>query len=445
MIILNNMYTGRYITQHGKLGHESINLVRADNDNYYIWLNSMGVCTKEGVDGATVIMVRSINSNLYKVLAKAEDCELCDGANISRKRGNSGTDDKEERYKKQKALRVTYNQKCPMDDIFDDEKDMFATFCTTKMYEPKEDTYLTTIKENKDEINHVYYADFKISEAMRAYISDASGTKTDLNEVLKADIWKEMEESSSENFSLSEFNFFKLIRKDKDELSFSNALAYFIDKAGVKNFLGEGLGLSGDFLNDDYKLLREKNNIDISFFGENNVVIIENKIDAFITFDARKTKKKQLEDAVKTNFSDLSGSERKKKEQEIEKILSKHQGKTSQLSKYYFCAVAYLLSKKVPSDDIEKHIKCFLLIPEYSKQQFAKDNQCHYKSDFLLTDKYKIITYKDVSEFFEKNQNSINDSYLKDFISALGPLKKEFNNEIEEEMKHRFFEKIGKI
>ena len=86
-----------------------------------------------------------------------------------------------------------------------------------------------------------------------------------------------------------------------------------------------------------------------------------------------------------------------------------------------------------------------MLIPEYSKQQFAKDNQCHYKSDFLLSDKYKIITYKDVSEFFEKNQNSINDSYLKDFISALGPLKKEFNNEIEEEMKHRFFEKIGKI
>ena len=60
MIILNNMYTGRYITQQGNLGHEIINLFKADDGKFYIWLNSMGVCNQTGVDGCSVIMGRLI-------------------------------------------------------------------------------------------------------------------------------------------------------------------------------------------------------------------------------------------------------------------------------------------------------------------------------------------------------------------------------------------------
>ena len=132
MIILNNMYTGRYISSWGNLGHEAINLIKANDDKFYIWLNSMGIFPSNKVkqaDNSTIIMVRSINSHLYKVLAYAKDCKLCDGATISRKKKNQGTDDKKKRYEKQKKLDVTYNGKCPMDDIYKEE-DMFATFYT---------------------------------------------------------------------------------------------------------------------------------------------------------------------------------------------------------------------------------------------------------------------------------------------------------------------------
>ena len=138
------MYTGRYITQQGMLGHEAINLTRADNGNFYIWLNSMGICKVPGANGCTILMVRTINASLYKVLAKAENCMLCDGADIPRKKGNAGIDDKKERATKQRKLGVTYNQKDPMTHIFNEE-DMFATFWTPNVYEVKEDIYIWKI------------------------------------------------------------------------------------------------------------------------------------------------------------------------------------------------------------------------------------------------------------------------------------------------------------
>ncbi|MCH5192134.1 MAG: PD-(D/E)XK nuclease family protein [Oscillospiraceae bacterium] len=447
MIILNNMYTGRYITQHGKLGHEAINLFKADDGKFYIWLNSMGVCTKSGVEGCTVIMIRSINSHLYKVLAKAENCKLCKGVGISRKKGNKGTDDKIDRYNEQKAMHVTYNEKDPMDDIYD-EKDMFATFWTTKVHETKSniDVYLTNDKDLEDNEANIYYADFKISEAMRAYIGTDHNAHSALSKLLKQkDIWNNITEKNVTEVKKPEFNFFKLLRKERDELSFSNALAYFIgeaDKAGKNTFLKKCLNLEKAFLEDDYELLREKNNIDISFFGEKNVIIIENKIDANITVDKRKNLDSQIAQAIDLYFTDISKAEKRTKEKTIKEKIGNYTGDVSQLSKYYIYAVAYLLSKGMDESEIDKHIKCFLLIPEYAQHQFKNKNG-YYASPFLLADQYKIITYKDIYNFFKNS--SITDCYHDDFISALSPLKNEFNNELEKEMEYEFLSKIGKI
>lgn len=451
MIILNNMYTGRYITQQGKLGHEAINLFKADNGKFYIWLNSMGVCTKSGVEGCTVIMVRSINSKLYKVIAKAENCQLCKGADISRKKGNEGTDDKKARYKAQKEMKktynVTYNGKDPMDNIYNEE-DMFATFWTKKVYETKSDmdVYLTNDKLQEDSQHHIYYVDFsRISEAMRAYIGTDHNAYDALSTLLdQENIWNEITENNTLDVQdpKSKSNFFKLLGKERDELAFSNALAHFIGKAGIDTFLKDCLKLKKSFLKDKYELLREKNNIDISFWGEKNVVIIENKIDSNITVDNRKTLESQIRQAMDLYFEDISGDDIEKKSTAINNIIRNYKGNVSQLSKYYIYAVAYLLSKGVDESKIEDHIKCFLLIPKYAQYQFKNKNS-YFDSPFLLAYKYKIITYEDIYNFF-KDRN-ITDDYYKGFVLALDPLKNEFNNELEKEMKYRFLRKIGKI
>lgn len=441
MIILNNMYTGRYITQQGKLGHEIINLFKADDGKFYIWLNSMGICTRAKVDDSTLIMLRSVNSHMYKVLAKAENCKLCEGAKISRDKGNKNDDLKMQRYNAQKKLNVTYNGKCPMDDIFD-EKDMFATFSTDKVLQPKGDIYITNDKLLEDIDNGIYYADFKISEAMRAYITENNSVFSDLNKLLTT---SKVKWENVENLGVSakpNFNFFKLLRKDKDELSFSNALAYFIENTGVNNFIDGCLKLSGCFKQDTYQLLREKNNIDISFFGEENVIIIENKIDAAITVDKRITIESQIKKAVELYFPDSSDEEKKNYILRFTKFIGTLNGDTSQLSKYYLYAIAYLMSKGIDDSQWEKRIKCFLLIPRYAKKQFKVDKNNCYSSNFLYSDKYEIITYLNIYNYFEPIKLQ---PYLDEFKSALIPLMNEFNNEIEEDCKYRFFKAIGKI
>ena len=463
MIILNNMYTGRYISSWGNLGHEAINLIRADaktdedKGKFYIWLNSMGICL-EPIDndtGCTVLMVRSINSTKYKVIAKAEGCRLCPGANISRSQNNHETDydDKKIRHGLQQELNVKYNNKCPIDDIYN-EKDMFATFCADEVLETNCDVYLITkdSDEKEDENNHIYSADFKIGETMRAYI-DASHKA---NESLKAvidneDLWVKIEDSDVANIQNPEFNFFKLIRKDKDELTLSNALAYFIDKVDIESFLKDCLELAIEFANDKYKLFREKNNIDISFFGEKNVVIIENKIDAGITANTNSTISGQINSAAKLYYDKSKYDTENDYKDTIKGIIEKtgefnDETKASQLSKYYIYAVAYLLNKDgIDADNIQEHINCFLLIPEYAKKDFNPADEGYYNSVFYLSEKYKIITYKKILKFFNDKKAQISDKYISDFISALKPLANEFNNELEAEMKYRFFKAIGKI
>lgn len=444
MIILNNMYTGRYISQQGKLGHEAINLIRADDGKFYIWLNSMGVCAHSKVDNSTILLVRTINSTLYKVLAKAENCHLCDGANIPRMKYNAGVEDKERRAEAQRKLGVTYNGRDPMDDIYH-ENDMFATFWTDNVRETRGDVYLTNDQSMEDPEQHIYYADFCISEAMRAYITPTHKAHTSLSEFLQKDIWKAVtndENRFSAEVQTARFNFFKLIRKDKDELAFSNALAYFIQKCGIDVFLSQCLNLTDSFLTDEYVLLREKNNIDISFFGENHVVIIENKIDAYITADRRKTKNNQIKKSVDLYFPDQNSAGQSNIESILTSFTNRYYGEASQLSKYYLYAVAYLLSKGMDITQVEEHIHCFLLVPEYAKKQFKQNNEGYFVSDFLLSDKYKLLTYKDISEFF--GNHPVEDVYFEDFHSAMDPLKKEVNNELEEEMKIRFLQAIGK-
>lgn len=438
------MYTGRYISSWGKLGHEAINLIKSDNGNFYIWLNSMGIFPSYKVNQAnncTIIMVRSINSRLYKVLAYAKKCNLCNGATISRKKKNSGVADKKARYDSQKTLKVTYNGKCPMDDIYKEE-DMFATFVTDEVYETDGDIYLTNDVKEADENKKIFYADFAISEAMRSYIEDSHSAKVDLENLIAKATWKKITGHSISSVRRPEFNFFKLIRKEKDEISISNALAYFIDKTSVKTFLDICLKLASSIISDNYLLLREKNNIDISFFGEENVVIIENKIDAGITCNGRITIVNQINRAVELYYDDSFGTKEKYKDC-IYSIVNRYRGDASQLSKYYIYAIAYLLTKGVDPATIEDHIKCFLLIPEYSKNNFKSNLFGFYVSDFRLSEKYKIITYKDILEFFSKNP--IIDPYFNDFISVLKPLAYEFNNELEQEMKYRFLHAIGAI
>ena len=73
-IILCKMYAGRYLEEN--IGHEVINLFRADNDNNYVYINDDGrIAEKYNNTVSAVLLIRYVEEGVFEVIAKAEDLE----------------------------------------------------------------------------------------------------------------------------------------------------------------------------------------------------------------------------------------------------------------------------------------------------------------------------------------------------------------------------------
>lgn len=98
-IIINKMYVGGYLSEGDNIGHEIINLYKADDGKNYIYLNSQGTIElSHGESCITVLLVRKFASKTYKILAKAEGVKILDFADSKLTR--------KERYQGQVELRA---------------------------------------------------------------------------------------------------------------------------------------------------------------------------------------------------------------------------------------------------------------------------------------------------------------------------------------------------
>lgn len=143
-IIINKMYVGGYLLEGDNIGHEIINLYKADDGKNYIYLNSQGtIDLSHGKNRITVLMVRKFATKTNKVLAKADGVTILDFADSRLPR--------KERYKGQVALGLTYGG-ISLVDLFnensfrgslEDEKNAYATFIADKVIKPKMQIYIT--------------------------------------------------------------------------------------------------------------------------------------------------------------------------------------------------------------------------------------------------------------------------------------------------------------
>ena len=70
-VIINKMYVGGYLSEGDNIGHEIINLYKADNGKNYIYLNSQGTIElSRGENSITVLLVRKFASKIYKGTSK---------------------------------------------------------------------------------------------------------------------------------------------------------------------------------------------------------------------------------------------------------------------------------------------------------------------------------------------------------------------------------------
>lgn len=400
-IIINKMYVGAYLSEGDNIGHEIINLYKADDGKNYIYLNSQGTIELSRKENSiTVLLVRKFASKIYKVLAKAEGITILDFADSKLPR--------KERYKGQVALGLTYGG-VSLVDLFnensyrgslEEEKNAYTTFVADRVIKPKNQIYITDdasisgdntffIRTNKGfgkQTLRVFYNE-----------NEKPDSFTDLNEIIET---KELWEDANTTQAISElselqkdpyFNFLKIIRQEDNELAFSNMFAYFfnINRDAFSRFAREVLSIE---IQTDFTIEREKKNIDLLISDKNNAVVIENKI--------------------KSSINGIN---------ERHDIYSNQV--QSQLKKYY---------QFVTTDDEyrKKTVSCFVFSPNYNRINLSK---------FSCGEKYTVVYYREIYNFFVENRNLFDDvPYFEDFINAMHKHTKDYDNELEEEMQRRF-------
>lgn len=481
-VILNNVFpNARYMTAVDNLGHETINLFKADN-GFYLHLNANG--TYQGEEPVDVLNVSYVGKGLYQVMSKAVHCTVMDEAKKSGSRMN------EERYNGQKEA-INYDG-IPIYKFFESnvtmqgeaEKDLFATFKCKCIVEPQESIFLA-FKDSDilaDEECGIFKLKDKIKFSSICRIVDFSDDDSKvLNQLISSKRWKGKENKEKEvpafleryeelkKMSLDkEENYLSFLGVDKQELQYSNALIKIL-KFNPK-FLSAFLHQLSDVdcTDNEFDILREEKSIDLLFRDldkkNGKIFIIENKIDANITLSEYKM---TIEEQIKKWFDKIENIGEKNKrtdEQDIDikfrrilqivnKNLTDKDKKASQLSKYYIIAVYWAIQAGWNDEKIEKDIYCYFLCPEYHRSNYKVFNKeklaGKLDSNFALSEKYKLITYRDVLEIFNnfsKERLSPHQVFLlDDFISAISILAKERDDAMELKMIRLFIERYEKI
>lgn len=176
-------------------------------------------------------------------------------------------------------------------------------------------------------------------------------------------------------------------------MAYSNAFAYFINRYPhlFQNFIKEqyerGIG-------DIVSIHREEHNIDILVRTESELIVIENKI------------KSHINGRVFDRHSD--------------------EGNRTQLEKYY----KYGTGK---ADEENREALFCLLTPNYNDIDLTK---------YICGDKYQKIYYRAVYDFCRKQKVYVEDWYFHDFVEALYSHTKDTNNDLYEEMRLLFLQRI---
>lgn len=400
-IIINKMYIGAFLSEGDNIGHEIINLYKADDGKNYIYLNSQGTIElSHGENEIIILLVRKFAPKIYKVLAKAEGVAILDFADSKLPR--------EERYKGQVALGLTYGG-ISLVDLFNEnsyhgslqeEKNAYTTFVADRVIKSKNQLYITDdASVSSDNTFFIRTNKGFGKQTLREFYNENEkpDSFSDLEQIINN---RELWEDTNTTQTISElpklqkdpyFNFLKIIKQEDHELAFSNMFAHFfsINREAFSHFASDVLHIK---IQTDFTIEREKKNIDLLISDKNNVVVIENKIKSSINgIDERHD-----------IYSDQV---------------------QSQLKKYYQFAT---------TDDEyrNKTANCFIFSPNYNHIDLRK---------FSCSEKYTIIYYRQIRNFFVKNRIMFNDMpYFADFINAMYKHTKDYDNDLEEEMQRRF-------
>ena len=436
VILIAKMYTGSY--PQYEVGHEIINFFMPDEGKecYGYIINNGKVKYKEI---KTILLVSCIKDKKVKIIAKIENPEII--SNI-----------KEYSYKKGqidfiKDNNIKYGGK-ELDEIMGDIYGIYITYKVNpeNVKEPKEPIYI--FLKDSNEKNEKCKIEKSLGRT-RTYISNDDADYDKINKILtKENLWqvkeikrvKEISKVDKDNYLSLEDDktgFMNIIKKENDEEIYSNMLKYYFEQQKMFKGFAENekvLNIKNN-ISDDVKIEREKQvsynseggRIDLFIEDEKSkiCIVIENKIESGI--HGKFNEKSQIEVYVdwvynykeeKNNEEDTNGEQNKKKKAK----------KYKEYNKYFYIFV--------PTDRKEE------------LKTEIDDINAKLKSITGKEDTYKIITYKQIYDYFKSEEKNFkrkhNDRiniYYEDFLKALS--KHIFPTD--KEMERKFINTIFKV
>ena len=470
-IFLNVVFphSAEYVNSKGNIGHEIIDIFGGDNGEYHYYLNPWGLVDETNIPNV-IISICQASTGLYKILNKAV-IKKPEKYSTKKENANGGL------YSKQKR-KFSYNGKF-LEEYFETNpggNTVLSSFACDGIFEPVKPLYIAFKTFKQERLKKGFYRLVSTTPGRTTFFIKFNQKDQDLLEGLVNDtsLWnkdpiKSFKQYAEEYEQANDFNYFKELGIEEQELQYSNAIRFFLEHYGLTNVFLKKLGCK-IAKKEAFSIEREKYNIDLFFANFNTleenkdnsherIVIIENKIKANVTpSDNDKTLKEQVEKVYRYVYEIEEDDELNlRQKQEISQICTdlgvsdSMEEVPSQLSKYYIYALILAKKRKWSTTKIANDIMCFFLCPEYSRVLYEvtaggylTNNTFIGKNEVLfLQEKYKLKTYKDILPVFEncleKEEKGKHWYFLEDFVNSIKTQSKDRDDSLEQTMIKMFY------
>ena len=406
-IVLNRMYVGDYLSNN--LGHEVINLFKADNGNHYIYLNSTGnfASIHKGRIGY-MLLVKYHQENEMEVIGMATELEEVAGSDQSLGQNykilNKDISAAQKEFIETTEGGIKYGGASIL-KIFNnaEQQSIFITYKAGQVYVPVKGLRIflryganaqNDLSGNQKYIALQSYNLPKTSLKSYIYPDTEVQRNADYNNVLTnlinvSNLWttEGVEKVNVEKFQTQKpVSIFDICQIQNDENRFSYALAYFMMQANYRGLWQKFFTERGIELGSNYTVYREESakieddnwdhekkpsggRIDLLIRDDKNIIVIENKIKSDIN----------------TKESD--------------------QNDTSQLDRY-----KNYIEWLTENSDVKLQPHYRILTPKYNIPDVKKE----------MKEIYPVITYSELYDFLQKNKSAFeNDRNFVDFHNAM--------------------------
>lgn len=387
-ILINQLFAGRYLEEGENIGHEIINLFKDDDGNNNLFITPSG--RVNGHELECILFVRNVSARrTVEVVGLAKDIQKVDAEEIGRIR----------------YAGISLNQ-IFSNNIYHGGDDAFADLVTFKagaFLLPSQRIFIS-LDENSVIGEYVLKLNSErqviIPQGMRVYFSDVidANAYDQLKSLIEdTNLWREgntteklIPDGSVHNQAPT---FLEVIKKEDDEVIFSNLLEYFFNYSHVafQRFAADLLNLPD--MSVSFSILRETmNRIDLWIESEKDIIVIENKI--------------------KSGINGITSED------------------YSQLNKYYETA-------QKAAETQSKRTHYYIFAPDYARFDL---------SQYGVKDIYKVIKYSEIYHFFiNESETYIADRVFPDFVRGLKRHTLSFSELQFDTMRSRLLRKISNL